>query len=284
MNASNMKPANFTRRTANLPAKFARESRFDLLALYHLLRLSDLAREGIEHSGSYRFADHLYRNEASGRGWLGRWLDRCLLTLPASQAMRSRCARSSEEMQRVFKAHLSARRSTPFRILTVPCGIPRDVRNFAGQLAAQNPELLSQVEYVGMDLDPEVVSAAKAFLDGSVIEASRIVEGNALDRADYGAQKYDFIASTGLGEFLGDEDLGTFYGNVFDALAPGGTFFTSAHGHERKSDALLRAFEFNSHYRTCSELERLLARQAWKAVTLDLHSSGLQTFARAIKG
>ena len=284
MNASHMKPANFTRRTANLPAKFAREKRFDLIALYHLLRLSDLAREGIEHSGSYRFADHLYRNEASGRGWFGRWLDRCLLKLPASRAMRSRCARSSEEMHRAFKAHLATGDPKPFRILTVPCGIPRDVRDFAAQLAAQSPELLSLVEYAGMDLDPEVVSAAKTFLDGSGIGASRIIEGNALDRAGYGAQRCDFIASTGLGEFLGDEDLGAFYGNVFDALAPGGTFFTSAHGYEKRSDALLRAFEFHSHYRTRSDLGRLLACHPWKAVTLEQHSSGLQTFARAVKG
>jgi hypothetical protein len=284
MKSSKMKPANFTRRTANFPAKFTRESRFDLLALYYFLRLSDLAREGIEHSGSYRFADHLYRNEASGRGWFGRWLDRCLLKLPASQAMQSRCARSSDEMHRAFKAHLAAGGPEPFRILTVPCGIPRDVRNFAAQIAAQSPELLSRIEYVGMDLDPEVVIAAKAFLDGSAIKASRIIEGNALNRADYGAQRCDFIASTGLGEFLSDEDLSAFYGNVFDALAPNGAFFTSAHGHEKNSDALLRAFEFNSYYRTRFELDRLLARHPWKAVTLDLHSSGLQTFARAIKG
>lgn len=284
MNATHMTPANCTRRTASFPAKFARAGRFDLIALYHLLRLSDLAREGIAHSGSYRFADHLYRNEASGRGWLGRWLDKCLLKLPASQAMRSRCARSSDEMHCAFKAWLKAGRAEPFRMLTVPCGIPRDVRNFAGQLALQSPELLSQIEYVGMDIDSNVVSAAKVYLVGSAIKAPRIIAGNALNHSDYGEQRYDFIASTGLGEFLPDEDLIAFYGNVFNALAPGGTFFTSAHGREKKSDALLRAFEFNSHYRTRSDLERLLARHPWRAVQFDVHSSGLQTFVRAIKG
>ena len=44
MNPSAIIPANFTRRTANLPAKFRQEGRFALIPLYHILRLSDLAR------------------------------------------------------------------------------------------------------------------------------------------------------------------------------------------------------------------------------------------------
>jgi len=49
MNNPPTKPANFTRRTADFPARFRRERRFALIPLYHLLRLSDLAREVIEH-------------------------------------------------------------------------------------------------------------------------------------------------------------------------------------------------------------------------------------------
>ena len=283
MITSAVTPANFTRRTANLPDKFRRERRFALIPLYHLLRLSDLAREGIEHSGSYRFADHLYRNEASGSGWFGRWLDRCLLNLAASRAMRSRCARARDEMHRAFKAHLAAGNPAPFRILTVPCGIPRDVCDFEESLAAEGAELLRYVEYDGMDLDPAVVKAAAAFLASSTIKASRIVEGNALDAECYGPLPYHFIASTGLGEFLSDEDLSTFYGNLFEALAPGGTFFTSAAAFDKRSDALLRTFELNSHYRTRADLERLLAPQSWATVEFGQHSTGLQTFVRAIK-
>ena len=56
-----------------------------------------------------------------------------------------------------------------------------------------------------------------------------------------------------------DVDLATFYQNVFDALAPGGTFFTSAASRGRGSDTLLRAFEFDVHYRTSADIERILA-------------------------
>src|SRR5687767_11181326 len=123
MTALTTRPANFTRRTLDLAGKLRRERRYGFLALYHLLRLSDLAREGIERSGSYRFADHLYANRASGRGPIGWAIDRLLLSLPASRAMRQRCAESATAMWRTFEAHLAIENSGPFRILTVPCGL-----------------------------------------------------------------------------------------------------------------------------------------------------------------
>ncbi|HEY3901879.1 MAG TPA: class I SAM-dependent methyltransferase family protein [Chthoniobacter sp.] len=283
MNAAVVTPSNFTRRTVDLPAKFRREGLFALIPLYHLLRLSDLAREGIEHSGSYRFADHVYRNEASGTGRLGRWLDRRLLNLAATRAMRGRYERSHEAMERAFDAHLAGGQPAPFRLLTVPCGIPRDVREFAGQMAGEDRTELSGIEYCGIDLDPVVVEAAAAFLADGPLPVRRIIQGNALDAAAYLPGGYHFIASTGLGEFLSDADLGAFYDNVFSALAPGGTFFTSATSYDRKSDFLLRSFELNSYYRTRADVGRLLGGRDWASMEFESHGSGLQTFVRAVK-
>ena len=55
---------NRTRTSESIPRKLLREGKLHLLPIYALMRTSDLAREGIENSGSYRFADHVYRNEA----------------------------------------------------------------------------------------------------------------------------------------------------------------------------------------------------------------------------
>lgn len=282
MNTAVLTPANFTRKTVDLPAKFRRERRFQLIPLFHLLRFSDLAREGIEHSGSYRFADHIYRDEASGVGRFGRWLDRLLLNLAASQAMRSRYLHAREEMYRACQRYFADRRTTPFRILTVPCGIPRDVCDFAERWKSEHPELLRLVEYGGMDLDPTVCAAAESFLAGSALHGARVFQGNALDSASYAERQYHFISSTGLGEFLGDDDLATFYANIFEALVPGGVFFTSATVFDGKSDVLLRSFELHSHYRSQCDLERLLG-QRWTRIEFERHESGLQTFVRAIR-
>lgn len=283
MNAVALTPANFTRKTADLPAKFRREGRLAWIPLYHLLRRSDLAREGIERSGSYRFADHIYRNEASGVGWFGRWLDRRLLNLPASRAMRSRYLQARDEMASVCLRHFEEGRGTVFRILTVPCGIPRDVFDFAERIRKEQPALLERIEYCGMDLDSQVCADAESFLAASVLQAPKVSRGNALDAKSYSDSRYHFIASTGLGEFLADDDLATLYANVFDALEPGGVFFTSATAFDARSDALLRAFELHSHYRTRADLKRLLACRSWSRVEFTRHESGLQTFVRATR-
>jgi hypothetical protein len=62
------------------------------------------------------------------------------------------------EMRRALMAYGSDR---PFHILTVPCGLPRDVRDFTRSIAA------SQIRYTGLDLDPAVVLAAKEFMSGA---------------------------------------------------------------------------------------------------------------------
>jgi SAM-dependent methyltransferase len=277
------KPANFTRRSASFVAKFARERRYHLIPLYWLLRLSDLAREGMERSGSYRFADHLYRGIPSGRGWIGRCLDAMLLDLPATRSMRQRCFESRDAMRSAFDTFQRGSSAGPFRILTIPCGLPRDVRDFASQLGAETPAARAKIAYTGIDLDPEVISAARTFLAGSPIAKPDLRIGNALEATAYPAEQPHIISSTGLGEFLDDPALETFYRNVFDALAPGGAFFTSATAREPRSDALLRAFELDARYRTSEDLSRILARQPWASVEFTRDAIGLQTFVRARK-
>lgn len=285
MTTTTIRPANFTRRTHDLAAKLRGERRYGWLALYHLLRLSDLGREGIERSGSYRFADHLYANRASGRGFIGRVLDRVLLSLPAARAMRRRYVESTAAMRRALESHLEKGRGEPFRVLTVPCGIPRDVREFSETLLRERPSALATIEFTGMDLAPEVLAAARDFQVDYTLSSPRWVQGDALDPEAYpGEAPFHFVASTGLGEFLDDAQLVRLYSNIYGRLAPGGVFFTSATAHEPRSDAMLRAFELNTHYRTRADLERLLASCPWQEVRFTHDRTGLQTFVWAVKG
>lgn len=283
MNTNTTQPANFTRRTADLSGKFRRKREFGFLALYHLLRLSDLGKEGIERSGSYRFADHIYADRASGRGVVGRVLDRLLLNLPATRALRQRCAESTAAMHRALFAHEATRLVAPFRILTVPCGLPRDVANFADSIGAERPLADPRFEYTGMDLDPEVVTAARDFLAHAAVRQARWVEGDALSSEAFPPGEFHFISSTGLGEFLDDSALLRFYANVHRHLASGGVFFTSATAHEPRSDALLQAFELRSHYRNEPQMAALLETLSWRTVRYTHDRSGLQTFIYATK-
>lgn len=268
------RPANFTRQTADLPRKFLRSGRWHLLALYHFIRLSDFGREGIERSGSYRFADHLYRNQASGKGWFGRWLDRRLLDLPSARGMRHRYVKAQSEILRALES-----RDGPLRLLAIPCGIPRDV----SEIAANHPSQAARIHYTGMDLDPAVLAAAADHLTGTRLGSCALREGDALDPAGYQPGRFDFIVSTGLGEFLDDALLLAFYRHVFHALDDGGTFYTSATAWERKSDFLMKAFEMEAHYRDRGRIESLLRTLPWRSIQLEHDPTGLQTLVVAVK-
>jgi SAM-dependent methyltransferase len=270
---------NRTRRTPDLEAKFRRAGRIDLVLLHRLLRRSDLAREGIEHSGSFRFADHVYANHASGEGWVGRCLDRILLNLPATVVMRDRCARSTLEMRRAFDRHVATGDRRAFRMLTVPCGIPRDVRDFLRSLPPGHPP----IEFTGIDLDPSALEEARRHLQGVENASICFVEADALAPGSCAAAcpdpaGWDFVASTGLGEFLDDRRCALFYANVHAALRPGGVFFTSALAPDRRSEWLPKTFELEAHYRTAHELQRLAATCQWRTTAVAHHRSGLGTY------
>ena len=84
---------NRTRRSRSIVRKLLREGNLHWLPVYAVVMQSDLGREGIINSGSYRFADHIYRNQPSGRGPVGRWIDALLLAMPATQAFHRRYQR-----------------------------------------------------------------------------------------------------------------------------------------------------------------------------------------------
>lgn len=275
-----MQKNNFTRRSPSIPRRLVREGALHLLPLYYLLRLSDLAREGIDQSGSYRFADHIYCGRPSGRLVVGRWLDAYLLSMPAAKAFRRRC----EHVQRVLRRALEALPATHpnLRVLAVPCGVPRDVLDLARTIQCERPALLQRFEYHGLDIDAEVLDLARAMTDG-VLASPRFHAGNALVRADYPREQCHVVVSTGLGEFLQDEELAAFYTIVYDQLESGGIFCTSATARDARSDALLRIGELVTHYRQGNEVESLLRRLPWTQLELTVDPTGLQTFVTATK-
>ncbi len=187
-------------------------------------------------------------------------------------------------MHRAYRVHCASGTAEPFRLLTVPSGLPRDVADFVDSIGASDEEARPRIEYTGMDLDPVVLAAARDYLGHSAVPLAQWVEGDALAADSYpGGEPFHFIASTGLGEFLDDRQLAQFYGNVHRRLAPGGVFFTSATAFEPRSDAMLRAFELQTHYRTRADIEPLLAACGWREVLWAQGPKGLQTFVQATK-
>jgi len=276
---------NRTRTSESIPRKLLRQGKLHLLPVYALMRTSDLAREGIENSGSYRFADHVYRNEPSGRFGIGRALDAVLLRMRGARSMRNRFLHTQREILAAARA-CEARggadpgaATAPFRVLSIPCGIARDLVLAARALERELPALYGRSTFFGVDLDP-------APLDVSRDLAGRddhyfFTRGDALDATSFPSE-LDVITSTGLGEFLSDDLLVKFYRNCHDRLRPGGTFVTSSMQADRVADYLMRQLaELHTHYRRGDEIVRWLHAAGFHEATMRQDDVGLQTLVVA---
>ena len=279
---------NRTRTSQSIPRKLLRSGKIHLLPVYALMRTSDLAREGIENSGSYQFADHIYRNEPSGRFGIGRALDAVLLRMRGARSMRNRFQHVQDEIVAAARA-LHARSASdpvaaaqPFRVLSVPCGIARDLVQVARRIEAEFPDIYARTTFFGLDLDPVPLELSRA-LARATEDHFFFAQGDALDVTTFPAE-LDVIASTGLGEFLDDELLVRFLTNCHDRLRRGGIFVTSAMQRDRIADYLMRQLaELYTHYRRGDQLIRWLHTAGFYEVSARQDEVGLQTLVVARK-
>lgn len=275
-----MRLHNRTRRSRSIPLSLLRRGRVLDIPLYWLLRLSDLAREGLDHSGSHRFADHIYRGEPSGRGAVGRRLDALLLSLPASRSFRYRYLAARDEIVAFITDRVRGG-AVSLDVLSAPCGLPRELADAAQALRAANVPL-DGVRFHGLDLDPDVLREAEAFAGARGLHPFVAHRGDALERASYPA-RVDLITSTGLAEFLDDTAFARMIGVFYDALAPGGILITSGMQRRRFSDYLLQLAEIPTRYRGPADLRRIAGSVPFQEIATRQDANGLQTILIARK-
>ena len=269
---------NRTRRSRSIAGKLLRSGRVLELPVYWLLRTSDLAREGFENSGSYRFADHIYRNEPSGRYGIGRWLDERILKMRAVESFRTRFFMARDELCAFLENRMSE--GATLDVLSVPCGIPRELVAGAEKFRSANTARIVPRLHV-LDLDVDVLRQAQAFAREHGVSVTPH-HGDALDIRAY-AGEYDFIASTGLGEFLDNEQLSALYAIFYRSLRPAGVMVTSAMRRLRFSDYMLRLAELHVHYRSAEELADGARRAGFSSVSTWTDARGIQGFLKATK-
>ena len=270
---------NRTRRSASIPRRLVSEGKYHLLPVYALLTTSDLAREGIRNSGSFRFADHIYRNEPSGGFGFGRMLDRVLLKLKGARSMRSRFLHSRLEILRAIEDGPADRDLT---VVSIPCGIARDLFDVAETVRRSDPGRYELTRFIGIDIDAEPLALSRDLTHGH--RCFDFVCADALQPRTI-PSNVDVIVSLGFGEFLADGTLYDFYRRCLSALRPGGRFITSAMSRDRISDYLARELaELHTHYRTTAQLRALLSSAGFVRLRTSHDTVGLQTLAVAEKG
>lgn len=273
---------NKTRTSASIPDRLLREGRFYLLPIYYTMRLSDLAREGVERSGSFRFADHIYKFEASGEWGIGTLLDWIILRLPSSRSFRNRYLSAVKEIVRHARELAPAR--DEINILSIPSGLPREMRDAAVILRRESPEVFAKCRFHGMDLDPEPLSLSMPFVtEERLADKFSFKQGNALTAVDF-PDNLDIVTSTGLADFLTDEQLETFFKNVYDHLRPGGVLHSTGMKPHGISDWLMRNLaELHTQYRDMDQMEKVAAKVPFTKVRLAYDDVGIQTLMVARK-
>lgn len=273
-----MRLANYTRQSRSIPRRLLREGKPHLLPLYGLMLTSDLAREGILNSGSFRFADHVYRARPSGRFGVGYLLDALLLRLPAARSMRSRYVHSRDEI--VAEVRRCAARMDAITVASAPCGIARELVEASDALAA-DPSLRERVTFVGIDLDDEPLALSRRLAGERA--GFRFGHGDVFDRASYPESlESDVIVSTGLVDFLDDAAATRFFVTCRAALKPGGLLVTSAQRPQRLADYLMRELaELRPTYRDAERISAVVRSAGFCAITAVPDRVGYQTLVTA---
>ena len=267
---------NVTRTASSIPRKLLAEGKWYWVPVYYLLLTSDLAREGIWYSGSYRFADHIYAGKPKGRFLIGTLLDAILLRLPSASAFRYRYERVKEEL---INHVTSAAGATT--VLSVPSGLAREFFEL-GKITAVRCADPKRIILRGMDLDAVLVADLTQRATSEKLDMEFRV-GDALSAQSYEPAN-DLIISIGFLDFLPDEEASRFFAIVYDALNPGGRFITSGMQPHRLTDFLMRQFaELHAIYRSKDELERLALDAGFACIESTQDNYKLQTVIVATK-
>lgn len=201
--------------------------------------------------------DRVYANAPEGWGWVGRRLDRYLLNLPVHRGVRARfdfVVRNGTEAVDGLLAGGVER----VAVLSVPCGLVRDLCTIYGALRGWRADLGERLVLYGLDLD----------FEGSVLEVARrraleaavpirLVQASALDPRCWAwlAERepvFAVINCIGLAPWLAPAELGRLLGRFAARLDPAGCVLVDRWNRGAHA-AWGAAAEIHAHYHTDEE-------------------------------
>lgn len=268
---------NKTRVSDSIPRKLRSEGKWYLIPVYYVLILSHLAHEAVHHSGSYRFADHVYAGKPKGKYFVGQVLDAIFLNLPSASAFRYRYERVKHELA----THIKKSEGFETKILYVPSGLAREYFEI-DQCIQTHTSDPKKVRMCGLDLDDSLVETLSQRAEKSQ-SRMEFKSGDAMLHTHYN-EDHDMIISTGFIDFLNDEEADQFFRLVYTGLKLGGKFITSGMQPHTLSDFLMRQFaELHTVYRSKNELRTLVLNAGFASVEQTQDRHGLQTVIVATK-
>lgn len=255
---------NKTRKAKSIPKKLLKEGKFYLIPIYYCMLLSELAAEGIKNSGSYKFADHIYKNQPKGKFIIGFILDAILLRFPSATSLRSRYLFAKEEIHKHIKA--TNKNNNKIKILAAPSGLSRELFEVADELKIKKHSLYTSIVWCHIDLDSSLIKYLEEKNKKSHKHEMEFIIGdlfhNSLKKKN---QEYDMIICMGFTEFIDDQKVIEIFSTFKKMLKPNGKLVTSGMKAHRLSDYLLRNIgDLHTNYRSKETLEELARKSGFK--------------------
>jgi len=178
-------------------------------------RLSDgislCFKEGLT---SGKMLDYVYRNEASGKGIIGKWLDRRFLNHTGWEAVRMRRSALEKLLIDAIKE-----RKGPLKMIDIASGPASYVLSVLKQVKRQD------LQVVCRDIDPRWLEEGKKKAEEEGIGNIVFKEGNAFDKEALAQYKPSIAVSSGFYDWINDGSLiQESIRSIADALAPSGAF------------------------------------------------------------
>ena len=146
--------------------------------------------------------DLVYANSPAGWGWIGRRVDRYVLNLPVHQAVRARFDFVVRHGTALIE-QLLAQGDDRLAVLSVPCGLARDLCTIYARLRPRHRDLARRLALYGLDVDFEGNVLQEAQRRATAAHVSiRLIQANALDPKSW-AWLAETDASLGLVNCIG---------------------------------------------------------------------------------
>jgi len=170
--------------------------------------------------------DYVYRNEPSGRLWIGKLIDRIYLSHEGWESVRLRAQHLVGMLEKAVNEKLDA---GDVLILDVASGPARYVLDVLAKCAGR------PVTAVCRDLDERWLGEGRARAVERGIKSVRFEKGDALDRSGFESlpSAPQVVVSSGFYDWMDDDEMvRESIGIIADVVEPGGFFvFTNQTGH-----------------------------------------------------
>lgn len=223
-------------------------------------KLSEGVRIGYAHGfDSGVMLEHVYKNEARGNGWLGRWIDRMYLDAPGWKGIRARGALVTQVLREELDQQIGSG-LTPF-VLDVACGGGRyAIEALRGRPAGTFTALLRDYEQVN-------VESARSLAEKLDVAAA-IERADAFSDIDLGRipSHPSIVMVSGLHEIIPDDNIvRRHFGQLAGLMMRPSTLILTVQPTHPQLEFIARVLPSHTGKRWVMRLRDLDVTKAWLA-------------------